>query len=356
MSCPCDNPPPCKNNCQSNSNIRLCIQNFSPQAKQMLKDKKMRATFWSGFLWPNTKKEIKVFFMKDASVPYIERSYYFGLPTRVDENGKIIKIDPIQTQIDKELPVAYLPINGVSKSVITVDKAIEYIKKILEERYNKFLGIKFVFVDNILNSDVRVSFNNNDTSESAIGNESAFFIEMRSLTLGWFDVGTTLHEFGHSLGLLHEHEILDFAKKFDPGCVCDSLSKPPNSWSPSKICSAVFDDYSSKITVGSQYDPDSIMLYGFPKSFTTDCTGTSNNVRLSGLDVLSLAKYYPGGDMTPQQFYQYAYGEDIKDTYIESGKGVRSSINFFQILLAIGIILLFWGLYKTIYNFLAKQI
>ena len=56
MSCPCDNPPPCKNNCQSSSNIRLCIQNFSPQAKQMLKDKKMRATFLSGFFLPNSKK------------------------------------------------------------------------------------------------------------------------------------------------------------------------------------------------------------------------------------------------------------------------------------------------------------
>ena len=96
------------------------------------------------------------------------------------------------------------------------------------------------------------------------------------------------------------------------------------------------------------------MLYGFPKSFTTDCKGTSTNQRLSGLDVLSLAKYYPGGDMTPQQFYQYAYGEDIKDTYIESGKGVRSSINFVQIVIAIGIIVLFWGVYETIYDFLAK--
>ena len=242
MSCVCNNPPPCKNNCQASSNIRLCVQNFSPQAKQMLKDKKMRATFLSGFFWPNSKKEIRVFFMKDASVPYIQRSDYNGLSTMVDENGKTIKIDPIQTQIDKELPLQFLPINGVSISVITVDKTIEYIKKILEERYNKFLGIKFVFVDDILNSDVRVSFNNNETSESAIGNESEVevLIGMSSLTLGWFEVGTILHEFGHALGLLHEHEVLDFAKKFDPGCVCASLSKPPNSWSPSKICSNVF--------------------------------------------------------------------------------------------------------------------
>ena len=66
----------------------------------------------------------------------------------------------------------------------------------------------------------------------------------------------------------------------------------------------------------------SIMLYFYPKSLTTNNTGTSMNVRLSPYDTFYINSRYPGSSQTPIEFYRNVYGEDIiniipKNNFVE---------------------------------------
>jgi hypothetical protein len=55
------------------------------------------------------------------------------------------------------------------------------------------------------------------------------------------------------------------------------------------------------------------MLYFYPKTLTTNETGTSMNVRLSPYDVFYINSRYPGSPQTPVEFYKNVYGEDISN-------------------------------------------
>jgi hypothetical protein len=55
------------------------------------------------------------------------------------------------------------------------------------------------------------------------------------------------------------------------------------------------------------------MLYFYPKSLTTNNTGTSINARLSPYDVFYINSRYPGSSQTPIEFYKNVYGEDISN-------------------------------------------
>ena len=64
---------------------------------------------------------------------------------------------------------------------------------------------------------------------------------------------------------------------------------------------------------GSEFDPDSIMLYFFPAYLTKDGKGTHANNRLSPTDVKWVEKEYPGGEMSPSEFYRKVYGVSINN-------------------------------------------
>ncbi|NUB15495.1 hypothetical protein GAY28_24670 [Azospirillum brasilense] len=85
-----------------------------------------------------------------------------------------------------------------------------------------------------------------------------------------YDKGTILHEFGHALALLHEHQNPKLAcyeeiKWEGDGNVYDYMAKPPNGWSKDKV--------DRNIGLAKKYDPDaegrkadpeSIMRYPYP--------------------------------------------------------------------------------------------
>lgn len=85
-----------------------------------------------------------------------------------------------------------------------------------------------------------------------------------------YDLAVIRHEFGHALGLLHEHQnptlhCMDQIKWKGPGNVYEYLSQPPNNWNPSEVdrnlgyIGATDPDY-----VAGQPDAHSIMMYSLP--------------------------------------------------------------------------------------------
>ena len=82
------------------------------------------------------------------------------------------------------------------------------------------------------------------------------------MNLAVVDKSTVLHEFGHVLGLLHEHQSpIKGIVQWDVPKVLEKFRGPPNFWSDEDIRSQILDRYETDSVTGSEYDRWSIMHY-----------------------------------------------------------------------------------------------
>ncbi|KKY39827.1 putative myroilysin precursor [Diaporthe ampelina] len=107
---------------------------------------------------------------------------------------------------------------------------------------------------------------------------------------------TILHEFGHALGLTHEHQNYTEAWKWNMQAVYDYFAEEPNKWDPDTVDCNVFRVCKGKLPRKHFLDRGSIMLYAFPKQLFTDGEGTSENYELSDMDKAAMLVRYPGRD------------------------------------------------------------
>lgn len=102
--------------------------------------------------------------------------------------------------------------------------------------------------------------------------------------LGWQDEGVVLHEFGHALGLMHEHQNPDGGIQWNKPAVYADLKGSPNFWDEATIDHDMFDTYAKDQINGTSLDKKSIMLYAIPMSWTTNGFGSQPNEKLSETD------------------------------------------------------------------------
>ena len=190
--------------------------------------------------------------------------------------------------------------NSFGKQIINVRflEGSEYLKnKVIQyaRQWEPIANIEFKFYDisNDPNSDpeIKITFREGDGSWSYLGNDSKYFSP--SMNYGWFDNFTPdeefsrviLHEFGHALSLIHEHQNpRNNPINWNKESVYKYFSGSPNFWSKKEIDENLFSKYSIDQINGSSFDPNSIMLYGFPATLTLDGKGTKDNATLSELD------------------------------------------------------------------------
>jgi hypothetical protein len=115
------------------------------------------------------------------------------------------------------------------------------------------------------------------------------------MNLGFLDGGTAGHEFGHALGLAHEHSSPHGGIQWNEPVVIAALAGPPNMWDEATTRHNVLRKYSADQVNGTAFDPKSIMLYFFPASWTLNGVGTEANEVLSEMDqsFIASAKMYP---------------------------------------------------------------
>jgi len=102
-----------------------------------------------------------------------------------------------------------------------------------------------------------------------------------------------LHEFGHALGCIHEHSSPSGGIQWNKEVVYRELGGPPNNWSKAQVDHNVFSVYSAEVTQFTAFDSKSIMLYSFPKRWTTNGMEFTTNRELSETDKTYIASRYP---------------------------------------------------------------
>lgn len=101
-----------------------------------------------------------------------------------------------------------------------------------------------------------------------------------------------LHEFGHALGLIHEHQNPTGGIPWNKEAVYRELSGPPNNWTREEIDHNLFEPYSRQETNYTRTDPLSIMMYPIKKSWTTNGFSVGLNAKLSPTDERFIREQY----------------------------------------------------------------
>jgi hypothetical protein len=155
---------------------------------------------------------------------------------------------------------------------------------------------------NAPDAEIRITFDTNDGAWSTIGTDSRQVPNNQAtMNLGFLDGGTAGHEFGHAIGLAHEHSSPAGGIQWNEPVVLAALAGPPNYWNEETARHNVFYKYSLDQINGTGFDPDSIMLYAFPAEWTTNGVATHANDVLSALDkeFIAGAKMYPKSGAGP---------------------------------------------------------
>lgn len=169
----------------------------------------------------------------------------------------------------------------------------KYVKEIAEE-WLKYANLKFKWDVPQDKSDVRISFRESMGSWSYVGTDSLFINRAQpTMNFGWLDKSTVLHEFGHMIGLLHEHQNPAGGIKWNVDKVIKALSGPPNNWDEGTIRHNVLNQATTDSANGTEFDPSSIMLYYFPDEWVEGGKGTNRNVDISETDKKYIAELYP---------------------------------------------------------------
>jgi len=142
--------------------------------------------------------------------------------------------------------------------------------------------------------DLRVSFDENDGAWSYVGIDNKEIPSNEAtLNLGWLDKDVIWHEFGHAIGLLHEHQNPETPIKWNEANVIRDLSGSPNYWNEQTIRYNVLNPYLPANVITTALDKKSIMMYPIPLSWTLDGFSSPGGEVISDVDKTFIGNIYP---------------------------------------------------------------
>ncbi|MCX6028220.1 MAG: M12 family metallopeptidase [Chloroflexi bacterium] len=170
------------------------------------------------------------------------------------------------------------------------------------QEWSGYANLKFDF-GNHLDAEIRISFEPGG-SWSYIGKDAlGVASDSPTMNLGWLGPWTSddeihrvvLHEFGHAIGMIHEHQNPDAKIKWNKEAVYKYYEGYPNYWSRAEVDHNLFKVYSANpaITQFTAFDKNSIMVYPIPKEHTLDGFSVGWNSTLSSTDKAFIAEWYP---------------------------------------------------------------
>lgn len=169
-------------------------------------------------------------------------------------------------------------------------------------------NLEFQWVDDG-DAEIRIGFQQGNGSWSYLGTTCRQIPDDElTMNYGWLTPESdddslrrvVLHEFGHALGLIHEHQNPKGGIRWNEPAVIEELSGPPNNWDEQAIRHNVLDHYPPEDVTSTDVDADSIMMYPIPASWTLDGFSADLNRDLSPTDVEFIRRAYGGGQTTAE--------------------------------------------------------
>lgn len=149
-------------------------------------------------------------------------------------------------------------------------------------------------------ADIRIAFDPDQGSWSWVGKQAERIPAGEpTMNLGWMTLeleeskarAVVLHEFGHALGLIHEHlhPLRDI--QWERQQVIDDL-KASQGWDEATIAANMFDAPPLDATFATALDPHSIMMYPIPAHWTRNGFTTGWNADLTADDIRLIRAAY----------------------------------------------------------------
>jgi serralysin len=163
-------------------------------------------------------------------------------------------------------------------------------------------NLRFLWIDGGP-ADLRIAFRQGHGSWSYLGTVSRRITDQSRPTMnyGWLTDASgedevkrvVLHEFGHAIGLIHEHQNPKGGVRWNEEAVINDLKGPPNNWNIDQIHINVLNHYDPDAVQASALDPHSIMMYPIPNSWTIGDFSTGLNSDLTETDRRIVREAYP---------------------------------------------------------------
>lgn len=160
--------------------------------------------------------------------------------------------------------------------------------------WSKYANLSFEFDADPKAAEIRVSFRQQG-AWSYIGTDALGIPKSKpTMNFGFYDRATILHEFGHAIGGIHEHQHPAAGIPWDREKVYKFYAGPPNYWSRNQVDVNLFQRYATTVTQFSRYDPKSILHYPVDPRLTVGGFKVDWNRELSETDKSYVATVYPG--------------------------------------------------------------
>ncbi len=235
----------------------------------------------------------------DASIHVCVDKY----PEQLDQNPDVIRPRPgNNVPLQLTLLKQYAWPNGSTVRVRFLDgdpEVQERVKRYANE-WSQHAHIYFAFGDDD-DAEIRISFRERG-SWSYLGTYCKKIARNQpTMNYGWLRRDSSdaevrrvvLHEFGHALGFIHEHQHPEADIPWDKQAVYNYYTNPPNSWTREQVDHNLFRRYAADTTQYSVFDTASIMLYPIPQEHTEGDYSVGMNDELSAVDKAFVGMIYP---------------------------------------------------------------
>ncbi len=166
------------------------------------------------------------------------------------------------------------------------------------KEWEKYANLKFDFVAQSP-AEIRISFKSGG-SWSTIGTDALTVpVGQPTMNFGWVtatsaeesDRAVVQHEFGHAIGLNHEHNHPQGGIQWNKPRVYSDMAK--QRWTKEQVDFNIFSVYNNADAVLAPVDKKSIMMYPIPPEWTTNGFKVGRNTSISDDDKEFIAAQYP---------------------------------------------------------------
>jgi serralysin len=229
-----------------------------------------------------------------TDIPHVDVNVFLPAALRAEAELRAIEINP--ANMPKPTPPDAPP-QG--------DPVVKQRVMAFANQWTEHANLEFDFGDHA-EAEIRITFDPNLGSWSRIGTDATLFPQSQpTMNFGWLQPTTAdqtysavvLHEFGHAIGCIHEHQSPSGGIQWNKPVVYAYYKRL--GWTKADVDYNLFyafdQDSTNHVSASETFDPQSIMIYPILKEHTTNGYEVPWRTQLSALDKQFIAQVYPKG-------------------------------------------------------------